>query len=60
MKIVKTFILESGKYIRNITKDKKIYEEVNLENTYHSYIDKDMISQKIVNVIQEFEIYGGD
>ncbi len=41
-----------GEYIRNITKDKKIYEEVNLENAYHSYIDKDLISQKIASGIE--------
>lgn len=41
-----------GEYLRNITKEKKIYEEVNLENTYPSYIDKDMISQKIASGIE--------
>lgn len=41
-----------GEFIRNITKEKKIYEEVSLENSYHSYIDKDMISQKIASGIE--------
>ena len=41
-----------GEYLRNITKEKKIYEEFNLESAYPSYIDRDMISQKIASGIE--------
>lgn len=36
-----------GEYLRSITKEKKFYEEAKFEKQYPSYIDKDMISQKI-------------
>jgi hypothetical protein len=36
-----------GEYLRFITREKKFYEEARFDKQYPSYIDKDMISQKI-------------
>jgi hypothetical protein len=52
-----------GEYLRSITKEKKFYEEAKFEKQYPSYIDKDMISQKIafgIETQKDMEKYMSD